>query len=77
MILPYIKNSDVYTCPSNRFNKKENWRAMFFGTPQVRIPMHYIVNRQVIGQYKFEGPSPLSAIESPADAIAVNENKGR
>ncbi len=77
MILPYIKNSDVYACPSNRFKKRENWRAMFFGTPQVLIPMHYIVNRQVIGQFKFEGPSPLSAIESPADAIAVNENKGR
>lgn len=76
-ITPYIKNTGVFTCPSNRFRSPNNWRQVFFGTPAVSYPIHYVPNRHVIGQYKFDGLSPLARLDRPADSITIIENKSR
>ena len=77
MILPYTKNSQIYTCPSNRFTASEDQYPIYLGTPQVKQLMHYVPNRQVMGQMKIDGLSPLSDIASPSEAIMIVENKGR
>jgi prepilin-type N-terminal cleavage/methylation domain-containing protein/prepilin-type processing-associated H-X9-DG protein len=77
MILPYIKNDGVFTCPSNRYDSKDNQKKIFYGTPALFQPIHYVPNRQVMGQMIIEGLSPLSAIDSPSEAIMVAENKSR
>jgi prepilin-type processing-associated H-X9-DG protein len=77
MILSYIKNDQVFLCPSNRFSDPDNWRPIYFGTPQVRQPLHYVPNRAVVRQLRFDGLAPLSDFDRPAEAIAVVENKTR
>lgn len=77
MIVPYIKNDQVFLCPSNRFSKKENWRPIYTGTPTITQPLHYIPNRSVIRQLKIDGLAPLASIDRPADSVMVVENKSR
>ncbi|MES2464016.1 MAG: DUF1559 domain-containing protein [Armatimonadota bacterium] len=77
MILPYTKNDGIFTCPSNRFTAPENLYSIFYGTPAVKQPLHYVPNRQVMGQMKVDGVSPLAALSSPAESILIVENKAR
>jgi prepilin-type N-terminal cleavage/methylation domain-containing protein/prepilin-type processing-associated H-X9-DG protein len=77
MIIPYIKNDQVFICPSNRFSGREFWRPIYNGTPTVSQPLNYTPNRHVIGQLKLDGLSPLSGIDAPGSAIMIIENKTR
>ena len=76
-ILPYTKSDGIYTCPSNRFSSKDNQKPIFYGTPRVSAPLHYVPNRQVIGQMILDGLSPLSAIDAPSESVMVAENKSK
>jgi prepilin-type N-terminal cleavage/methylation domain-containing protein/prepilin-type processing-associated H-X9-DG protein len=77
MILPYIKNDQVYICPSNRFNARQNLRPIWNGTPAVSAPLNYVPNRSVIKQLKLDGLSRLAALDRPAESIAIVENRSR
>jgi prepilin-type processing-associated H-X9-DG protein len=77
MVRPYIKNDQVFICPSNRFNARQNWRPIWNGTPAVAQPLNYVPNRAVIKQMKLDGLAPLAALDRPAESIAIVESKAR
>jgi prepilin-type N-terminal cleavage/methylation domain-containing protein/prepilin-type processing-associated H-X9-DG protein len=85
-LIPYVKNIQLYRCPSNRFGANPRyWRRNFFGTPVVDIPNDYVPNQYIMRNPSFPttvgphgGPSrALAELEKPASLILIAENKYR
>lgn len=76
-IMPYLKNKEVFKCPSNRFTSVNHTRPIIGTTGADRVYTHYVPNRSVIGQMKIDGLSPLARLDKPADSIMIMENKSR
>jgi prepilin-type N-terminal cleavage/methylation domain-containing protein/prepilin-type processing-associated H-X9-DG protein len=77
MIEPYLKNDQVFKCPSNRFGSEEYWYRGYFNntvTPPVDkwYPKNIVTTDQVM---LGEVGVPLAALTTPAETLVCTENK--
>jgi hypothetical protein len=70
-ILPYVKNKDVFTCPSDKFRQGGSYAPAPGGGGSVLWPIGYGINL-MLSCYT-TAPVSLAAIQKPADKIFLAE----
>lgn len=75
VIWPWLKNPEVFVCPSNPLGTPEFYR---YAGPGLYLPYCYAPNRSVMPQVDLDGQvGDLSAIKDPSTTLLLLENRTR
>ena len=71
LLNPYIKNTQVWACPSNSYSSMEmDWGNTFYSNPDPRAS--YSGNYQIFAR-RFGAPHPISFILQPSEKLLITD----